>query len=307
MARRALSASDDYGGHFGQRDTAAFTQSFNNKNVGASKTLTPAGSVNDGNSGANYGVTFTSVATGVITARLISVAAVADSKAYDGTTNSAAVPSSQSDLGSGDTAAFTQSLTIRTSARASCSRLQVPLTMATAAPITMSPSALLAPALSPPGLSASRRRLIARRMMAPPPLRQFRPSRPAASRAVILPISARLSITRMLGTAIADARRLSQRCNGGANYTVSFATVSTGTITARSITVSAATDSKVYDATISSVGRARDHQRQPRQRDTANFSQTFNNKNVGTSKLLTPAGSVNDGMVAPITASPSTL
>src|SRR6266404_7556889 len=91
-------------------DIASFTQSFNNKNVGASKTLTPAGSVNDGNSGANYSVTFTSVATGVITARAISVAAVADSKGYDGTTNSTAVPViTVGTLASGDTAAFTQS------------------------------------------------------------------------------------------------------------------------------------------------------------------------------------------------------
>ena len=39
-------------------DTAAFTQTFDNANVGTAKTLTPAGVVNDGNGGANYTVTF---------------------------------------------------------------------------------------------------------------------------------------------------------------------------------------------------------------------------------------------------------
>ena len=39
------------------------------KNVGTGKTLTPAGSVNDGNSGNNYTVTFVANTTGVITPR----------------------------------------------------------------------------------------------------------------------------------------------------------------------------------------------------------------------------------------------
>ena len=50
-------------------DTAAFTQTFGNANVGTGKTLTPAGTVNDGNGGANYTVTFVNDTTGAITAR----------------------------------------------------------------------------------------------------------------------------------------------------------------------------------------------------------------------------------------------
>jgi len=49
-------------------DTANFTESYDNKNVGTGKTLTPAGSVNDGNGGLNYNVTFVPVSTGIITA-----------------------------------------------------------------------------------------------------------------------------------------------------------------------------------------------------------------------------------------------
>ena len=74
------------------RTPAAFTQTFGNTNVGTGKTLTPAGSVSDGNGGANYAVTFVNDTTGVITARAITVTATTDTKGYDATTSSAAVP-----------------------------------------------------------------------------------------------------------------------------------------------------------------------------------------------------------------------
>jgi hypothetical protein len=71
-------------------DTASFTQTFGNKNVGTNKTLTPAGSVSDGNGGNNYTVTFVNNNTGVITALAITGSITADDKAYDGT-NTAAI------------------------------------------------------------------------------------------------------------------------------------------------------------------------------------------------------------------------
>ena len=49
-------------------DTAAFTESFDARNAGTGKTLTVAGSVNDGNGGNNYAVTFVANTTGQITA-----------------------------------------------------------------------------------------------------------------------------------------------------------------------------------------------------------------------------------------------
>ncbi|MFZ0061836.1 MAG: YDG domain-containing protein [Pyrinomonadaceae bacterium] len=48
-------------------DTGNFTQTFDTPFVGSGKTLTPAGSVNDGNAGNNYLITFATVSTGVIT------------------------------------------------------------------------------------------------------------------------------------------------------------------------------------------------------------------------------------------------
>src|SRR5204863_279271 len=69
-------------------DTASWTQSFDTKNVGSSKTLTPAGTVADGNTGLNYTVTFVTSSTGSnkITARVLHVVAVGVNKTYDGTT-----------------------------------------------------------------------------------------------------------------------------------------------------------------------------------------------------------------------------
>jgi hypothetical protein len=90
-------------------DTGIFSQTYDTKNVGTGKTLTPIGSVNDGNSGANYNVTFANDTTGVITAKPISVTAVATTKVYDGTTSSAGDPTIAPFLAVGDIASFSQS------------------------------------------------------------------------------------------------------------------------------------------------------------------------------------------------------
>ena len=49
-------------------DTANFIETYNTPNVGTGLTLTPSGTVADGNSGNNYAYTFVPVSTGVITA-----------------------------------------------------------------------------------------------------------------------------------------------------------------------------------------------------------------------------------------------
>lgn len=68
-------------------DTVTWTQTFDTKNVGTAKTLTPAGTVADGNTGANYQVTLTPVTTGVIAQKPLTVTGItAASRVYDGTT-----------------------------------------------------------------------------------------------------------------------------------------------------------------------------------------------------------------------------
>ena len=94
------------GGSLASGDTAAFSETYNNKNVGAGKTLTPGGSVADGNGGANYTVSLVASTSGSITVRPITVTAATNTKTYDGTTTAAATPTITGGLGAGDTAAF---------------------------------------------------------------------------------------------------------------------------------------------------------------------------------------------------------
>jgi YVTN family beta-propeller protein len=73
-------------------DTPGFSQRFDNKNFGTNKTLTPSGTVNDGNSGSNYAVTFVSNKTGVIDKTSLTITATTNTKVYDGNASAAAIP-----------------------------------------------------------------------------------------------------------------------------------------------------------------------------------------------------------------------
>jgi gliding motility-associated-like protein len=73
----------------GDNITTQPKQTFDNRNVGTAKVLTPSGLlINDGNDGANYAVTYVNHHAGSITARAINVTAQTDTKVYDGTTAS---------------------------------------------------------------------------------------------------------------------------------------------------------------------------------------------------------------------------
>ncbi len=67
---------------FGQ--SATWTQTFDTKDVGTGKTLTPAGSVADGNGGNNYAVTFVPDTTGVINGVGSITTVVVSNATYDG-------------------------------------------------------------------------------------------------------------------------------------------------------------------------------------------------------------------------------
>ena len=82
--------------------------------------------------------------------------------------------------------------------------------------------------------------------------------------------------------------------NGGNNYLVTTNNAA-GTITPRAITVTAATDTKIYDANTSSAGAPTITTGSIASGDSATFSQTFDNKNAGTGKTLTATGTLTDG------------
>jgi hypothetical protein len=91
-------------------DTANFMQVFASRNVlGANgSTLVASGSVNDGNSGNNYAVTF-QTAQGTITAAPLTITAATDNRVYNGTASSSGAPTVTSgQVFAGDTGNFAQ-------------------------------------------------------------------------------------------------------------------------------------------------------------------------------------------------------
>jgi hypothetical protein len=96
-------------GLLGSDTVTGLSETYSNKNAGSGKTINAAGSVNDGNGGANYAVSFVASTAGVIRARAITVTAATNSKQYDGTTIAAAKPTINSGgLVGSDTSAFTE-------------------------------------------------------------------------------------------------------------------------------------------------------------------------------------------------------
>src|SRR5207253_7085422 len=90
-------------------DTSGFSDTYDTKNVGTGKTLTPSGSANDSNSGNNYSVTFVNSVNGTISTRAITVTAATNTKTYDSTTSAAATPTiTTGTLASGDSAIWTE-------------------------------------------------------------------------------------------------------------------------------------------------------------------------------------------------------
>ena len=79
---------------FGTDSVTGLAEVYAGKNVGTGLVLTvSAYTVNDGNSGGNYTVTPVSNTTGVITQAPLTIAAVPNSKTYDGTVSALATPS----------------------------------------------------------------------------------------------------------------------------------------------------------------------------------------------------------------------
>ncbi len=277
-------------------DTAGFSQAFNNRNVGVSKTLTPSGAVNDGNSGANYSVTYSTVTTGSITTRPITVSAVSDSKVYDGTTASAGVPViSTGSLGTGDTANFSQTFNSRNAA----------------ASVTLTPAGLVSDGNGGANYAVT----LAPVNTGTISVRPITVTAATASKTYDGTMNSTVTPTVSGGLGSGDAPNFSETYdtrnvgsgktmtpagvvtdgNSGANYSYTFTSGPVGSITTESITVTGAAASKVYDGTTASPVAPAITAGALGAGDIAAFSQTYDNQNAGSGKLLTPAGSVNDG------------
>src|SRR6185369_546716 len=278
-------------------DTGTFTQSYDTKHVGTGKTLTPAGSVSDGNSGLNYAVTFANNTTGVITPAAITVTAATDSRGYNGTTASAGVPTvTVGTIFMGDTGTFTQSydtkhvgtgktLTPAGSVSDGNSGLNYAVTFANNTTGVITPAAITVTAATDSrgynGTTASA-------------------GVPTVTVGTIFMgdtgTFTQSYDTKHVGTGktLTPAGSVSDG-NSGLNYAVTFANNTTGVITQAAITVTAATDSRGYNGTTASAGVPTVTVGTIFMGDTGTFTQSYDTKHVGTGKTLTPAGSVSDG------------
>jgi hypothetical protein len=278
-------------------DTANLIENYSTRNVGTGLTLTPSGTVNDGHDGHNYTYTFEVLSTGVITAEALTITAVANTKTYDRTTSAAAVPTITSgSLGTGDNADFFEAYITRNAGTG----------------LSLTPSGTVNDGngghnytytfnASPTGVITAEGLTIT----AMANTKNYDGTTSAAGVPTITSGILRTGDTanfietygtRNAGTGVTlTPSGTTNDGNGGHNYTYTFDAVSTGVITAEALTITAVADNKTYDGTTSAAGVPTITSGSLRTGDTADFSETYNTRNVGTGLTLTPSGTVNDG------------
>lgn len=211
-------------------DIAVFKETYDNKNQGSSKTMTPAVvSIVDAlgvSVAANYTVTLTNSTNGVINKRDITLTAAANTKAYDGTVAAAALPAiTTGSLADGDVAV----------------------------------------------------------------LKETYDNKNQGSGKTMIP--AVVSIADALNTSMVG------------NYNVTLTNNTNGVINKRDITVTAAANTKTYNGNTSAAALPAITTGTLANGDVAVFSETYDNKNQGTGKTMTPAvvsivDALNAGMAA---------
>src|SRR4029077_15741867 len=86
------------------------------------------------------------------------------------------------------------------------------------------------------------------------------------------------------------------------NYAITFVNDVTGVITARPITVTAQTNTKVYDGNTSAAALPTITSGTLASGDVGTFTETYDTRNVGIGKTLTPGGTIKDSSAVDVTA-----
>jgi hypothetical protein len=282
-------------------DTPSFTQSFDTKAAGNGKTLTPAGSVTDGNGGANYQITFIAVHTGIVSPRTLVVTASAQSRPYDGTT--AAVVSLSDDRLGGDvfavnhTAAAFDTKAVGSGKTVTVGGLSLTGTdagnYALAATSVMTTADITALTLAPQFTAADK--VYDGTTDATILTRSASGTIIGGDKVAVAGGSAEFD-TRHAGTVkTVTGTGFSLDGEDAVNYLLNpTSAATTASITRRPITVTAAPDTKTYDGTTSSSATPTVTTGSIATGDEGAFTQTFDTRHVGTGKTLTPAGAVSD-------------
>ena len=284
-------------------DAADFSETYSTPNAGTGLTLTPSGTVNDGNGGNNYTYTFVSIATGVITAEALTITAVTNTKTYDGTTSAAALPVITSgSLQGSDTADFIETystqnvgtgLTLTPSGTVNDGNGGNNYTYTFVADST---GVITAEALTITAVANTK---------------TYDGTTDAATLPVITSGSLQGSdtadfvetySTSNVGTGLTlTPSGTVNDGNGGNNYTYTFVPVSTGVITAEALTITAVTNTKTYDGTTERRNAAGDHVGQSARQRHGRFRRDVQHAERGHGLTLTPSGSVKTATAATTT------
>lgn len=278
-------------------------QHFIDKNVGVAKTIVPVGLViYDGNKGDNYSITFVNNSSGVITAAPITVTSVADSIIYNTTVKSAKLPLvvgvlAPDSMSAKPTQHFdTRHVGVNKSIVSSglviadgnsgnnyVVALYVPNNngVITAAPIVVSAisDSILYNKSKASLKSPLVEGILLPDLMATAPVQTFDNENVGVNK-----------VLTASGLLVNDG-------NGGNDYIISYETDTKGQISAIPLTVTAQTDSKTYDGSVSSAVSpvVTGTIIAPDFVSTA-ATQTFDNRNIGISKVLSANGlQLNDG------------
>ena len=279
-------------------DVADFIEAYSTPNAGTGLTLTPSGTVEDGNGGNNYTYTFVPVSTGVITAEALTITAVTNTKMYDGTTSAAAVPTITSgSLQGSDVADFSEAYSspqrgdgIDADAEWDGRRRQrrEQLHVHVCAGRDGSDHGR-----GPDDHGGDQHQDLRwdddRGGRAGDHFWELARQRHGRfCRDVQHARTPGTGLTLTPSGTVKDG-------NDGNNYTYTFMPVSTGVITAEALTITGVTNTKTYDGTTTAAALPVITSGSLQGSDTADFVDTYSTRNVGTGLTLTPSGVVNDG------------
>ncbi|MCX6915828.1 MAG: YDG domain-containing protein, partial [Verrucomicrobia bacterium] len=284
-------------------DTApTWTETYDSKNVGAGKTLTPAGLVNDGNSGNNYSYNYIPAATGAINATNLTVTAAANTKPYDGGTTATAQPTiTTGRIQTGDTAPiWTETYANRD---VGTGKTLTPASLKVTDGNSGNNYNYTYTPVATGVISAT-----ALTITATPNTKTYDGGAAAAALATITAGTIQTGDTAPVWTESYDNRNVGTGKtltpaalkmtdgNSGNNYSYTYTPIATGVISATNLTVTAVANTKTYDGTTSAAASPTITAGNIQTGDTApTWTETYDNANPGTNKTMTPAGVVSDG------------
>jgi gliding motility-associated-like protein len=279
-------------------DIGVYSETYDTKNQGTNKTITPSATIVDATSASvigNYSITYVTNASGVITKLPITLTASTNTKVYDGTVSATATPTLTGSLASGDVGTYSE--TYDTKSQGTNKTITPSATIVDATSTSMTGNYSITYASTNTGVITK------------------------------LPITLTASVNSKEydGTTIANASLTDNKISGddltvsktgstfnnknigtgktvtvagisltgtdAGNYTLTTTTATgTASITVKSLTISATVSDKVYDGNSNAVVSLTDNRISDDELTVNKTGATFNNKNAGTAKTVTIAG-----------------